>query len=199
MKWLLQYTHCKWKVRWWPHSTQPVEKQVLLVIMPCLQRPSVMTYDTLCNLIHSPRHCIVKILTHVSDVMGQLWSIESQIILPSQEVVFAAWFAKLWAMASCKRWSARERWADLPQTPRRGNSLVKQQEHLLTAWWHFFLIFSTSTGSAMKAFNLSALNHSVMCLFPSHLNEPKLFVEKRDANASAVADCICICHGFQEC
>lgn len=55
------------------------------------------------------------------------------------------------------------------------------------------------TGSAMKAFNLSALNHPVMCLFPSHLNEPKLFVENRDANASAVADCICICHGFQEC
>ena len=116
------------KLRWWLHSTQPVEKQVLLVIMPCLQRPSVMTYDTLCNLMHSPRHCIVKILTHVSDVMGQLWSIESQLILPSQEVVFAAWFAKLWAMASCKRWSARERWADLPQTPRRGNYIDRIQQ-----------------------------------------------------------------------
>lgn len=54
-------TDCKGKLRWWPHSTQPVENQVLLVIMPCLQRPSVMTYDTLCNLIHSPRHCIVRI------------------------------------------------------------------------------------------------------------------------------------------
>ena len=60
IKWLLQYTHCKGKLRWWPHSTQPVENQVLLVIMPCLQRPSVMTYDTLCNVMHSPRHCIVK-------------------------------------------------------------------------------------------------------------------------------------------
>lgn len=71
--------------------------------------------------------------------------------------------------------------------------------HCMVTFFSYLFRTSTSRVGAIKALNLSALNHPVMCLFPSHPNEPKLSVEKRDADASAVANCICICHGFQEC